>query len=430
MADAAALLDGASVAVAQVDPEGMTSGELTEAVLAMQRLRARLEATEARVLARWDADRVWQPSGAKSGAAWLAREQRLPIQTTRQRIRHARALRTLPEMDAGVGRWGDRPHPSGHDARPSAPPAPSIVFDTDHKELLDSARTRGFVDFKRHCDLWEALVDPDGAEQGADEGRAAREVHLSQTFGGMWFGQHDPRPDLRRDRPHHPRHDRTGALRHRLGRRQAAPRPRPADHRPGPHPRPAPRRRPRRDGHPGPHRPRRRQAPGTAVHRARRLRDLRRARPRDAQPHRHHPRHRRPTGSTVPTSNASCSTAPPGSSTSAAAAASSPAPSAGPSRSATAPASTPTATKSPTAPRSTTSTSTPNGGETTQAQQPPRLPLPQPMAQHPPRRPRPTLSDDPAGTGRRTANLSSCLISAGSPCCSSLRRRSGRRSRC
>jgi hypothetical protein len=33
------------------------------------------------------------------------------------------------------------------------------------------------------------FVDPDGAEQGADEGRAAREVHLSQSLGGMWFGR-------------------------------------------------------------------------------------------------------------------------------------------------------------------------------------------------------------------------------------------------
>src|SRR5688500_6099213 len=63
------------------------------------------------------------------------------------------------------------------------------AFDRDHKELLDSARTRGFVDFKRHCDIWEMYADPDGAEQGADDDRAAREVHLSPSLGGMWFGR-------------------------------------------------------------------------------------------------------------------------------------------------------------------------------------------------------------------------------------------------
>ncbi|HUS61887.1 MAG TPA: DUF222 domain-containing protein, partial [Acidimicrobiales bacterium] len=124
--------------------------------------------------------------GAKSGAAWLAREQRLPIQTTRQRIRHARALRTLPEVEAA---WAageiDRAHLIT--LLGVRTPRTKHQFDTDHTELLHSARTKGFVDFKRHCDLWEMLVDPDGAEQGADDDRAAREVHLAQSFGGMWF---------------------------------------------------------------------------------------------------------------------------------------------------------------------------------------------------------------------------------------------------
>ncbi|MGQ0430776.1 MAG: DUF222 domain-containing protein [Microthrixaceae bacterium] len=188
MVDAVALLDTASSAVGRVDPDGMTASELTDALLQMQRLRGQHDAAEARVLARWDADRIWQASGARSGAAWLAREQRLPIQTTRQRIRHARALRTLPAVEAA---WAsgeiDRTHLIT--LLGVRTPRTREQFDTDHKLLLDSARTRGFVDFKRHCDLWEAFVDPDGAEQGADDDRAAREVHLSQSFGGMWFGR-------------------------------------------------------------------------------------------------------------------------------------------------------------------------------------------------------------------------------------------------
>lgn len=188
MADVTSLLDAVSGALAQVDPDGLTSTELSDAVLQVQRLRAQLEAVEARLLARWDADRVWQDSGAKSGAAWLARMQRLPTQTTRQRIRHARALRSLPEVEAA---WAagelDRTHLIT--MLGARTPRTRQAFETDHKELLESARTRGFVDFKRHCDLWEAIVDPDGAEQGADDDRAAREVHLSQSFGGMWFGR-------------------------------------------------------------------------------------------------------------------------------------------------------------------------------------------------------------------------------------------------
>lgn len=48
MADAVALLDTASTSVGLVDPEGLTSVELTEAILLAQRLRAQVEAAESR----------------------------------------------------------------------------------------------------------------------------------------------------------------------------------------------------------------------------------------------------------------------------------------------------------------------------------------------------------------------------------------------
>lgn len=189
--DGRSVLEVAAEALAaldELDPRSLMADELNDAVMLLQRMRCRLEAAEARVLATWDAERVWRSDGAKTGAAWLSHQQRIPIQTARQRIRHARALRTLPEVELA---WSageiDRTHLiTLLGVRTSRT---AEVFEREHKELLDVARTRGFVDFKRRCDLWEAFVDPDGAEQGADDGLAAREVHLSQSFGGMWFGR-------------------------------------------------------------------------------------------------------------------------------------------------------------------------------------------------------------------------------------------------
>ncbi len=171
-----------------MDLDGCTADDLSAVVLEMQRLRGRLEVAEARALSRWDAERCWAPSGAKTGAAWLSWKTRLPIAEARRRIRHARALRTLPEVEAA---WAegeiDRTHVTTllgvRTARTEG------AFEHGHEELLDAARTRGFAEFKRHCDTWEMVVDPDGAEQGADSDRAARELHLSQSFGGMWFGR-------------------------------------------------------------------------------------------------------------------------------------------------------------------------------------------------------------------------------------------------
>ena len=172
-----------------VDLDGLADDTLSDALLAMQRLRGGLDVAEARVLSRWDAQRGWQPSGAKTGAAWLAWKQRIPIGVARQRIRHARAMRTLPAIDAA---WADGDLDRAHittllGARTART---ADLFDGDgHEWLLRIARAYGFVSFKGACDRWSMVADPDGAEQKAADDEEAREVHLSQSFGGMWFGK-------------------------------------------------------------------------------------------------------------------------------------------------------------------------------------------------------------------------------------------------
>lgn len=171
-----------------VDLDGVDDDSLSDAMLAMQRLRGGLDVAEARVLSRWDAQGCWRASGAKTGAAWLAWKQRVPIQVARRRLRHARALRTLPALEEAWARGDlDRAHVTTLLGARNARTAEA--FEVDHDRLVDLARNNGFVDFTQACDRWEQIVDPDGAEQGADDDHAAREVHLSQSFGGMWFGR-------------------------------------------------------------------------------------------------------------------------------------------------------------------------------------------------------------------------------------------------
>ncbi len=170
------------------DLDGLADDTLTDAVQALQRLRGSLESAEAAVLSRWDAQGCWRGSGAKTGAAWLAWRQRLPVQVARQRLRHARVLRTLPAVgQAWAAGEVDRAHLSAMLGVRTARTAGA--FDTGHETLLGLARTSTFTHFKRACDHWELTVDPDGAEQGTEGDRASREVQLAQTFGGMWFGR-------------------------------------------------------------------------------------------------------------------------------------------------------------------------------------------------------------------------------------------------
>ncbi|MEX2292956.1 MAG: DUF222 domain-containing protein [Acidimicrobiales bacterium] len=188
LADVVDRAAGVPAELGSVDLDGLGDDKLSDAVLTLQRFRGRLDVAEAQILSRWDAQGCWRASGAKTGAAWLAWRQRLPIQTARQRLRHARALRTLPTIEEA---WAhgeiDRTHVTTLLGARTARTAD--VFDRDHKTLLDIARTGWFGHFKRACDHFELAVDPDGAEQGADDDHNARAVHLSQSFGGIWFGK-------------------------------------------------------------------------------------------------------------------------------------------------------------------------------------------------------------------------------------------------
>ncbi len=171
-----------------LDLDGLSVEELNEAVAGFQRLRGKFEAAEARVLSRWDADRCWRLNGARTAGAWLGWKCRLPAGVARQRVRHARAMRELPEVARA---WSDGDIDRSHITTllGARNPRTAEAFATDHKALLDEARTKGYVGFKRACDRWVNTVDQDGAEQDAAAARDGREVHLSESFGGMWFGR-------------------------------------------------------------------------------------------------------------------------------------------------------------------------------------------------------------------------------------------------
>lgn len=213
--DVADVLDRAGAVLAElrdVDLDGLADDTLSEAVLAVQHLRGSLEVAEAQVLSRWDAQGCWHSSGARTGAAWLSWKQRVPIGVARQRLRHARALRTLPSVE---GAWAageiDRAHVTtllgARTARTEA------AFYKGHHTLLELARTTGFSRFKRACDHWTMVVDPRRCRAGCRRRPCRpRTAPLSELRRHV-VRAHDVGPRVRGDRRHHPAPDRTGAVR-------------------------------------------------------------------------------------------------------------------------------------------------------------------------------------------------------------------------
>jgi hypothetical protein len=59
----------------------------------------------------------------------------------------------------------------------------------DEEMLVAQAKEMGFEDFNRVLEYWKQLADPDGAEAADEERKAARDVFLESSLGGMWLGQ-------------------------------------------------------------------------------------------------------------------------------------------------------------------------------------------------------------------------------------------------
>jgi hypothetical protein len=190
--DVADVLARAAAILAELDDlrdvRCLDHDQLEQAVAGFRRVRGQLEAAEARTLDGWNLAGGWRISGAKSAAARVAGQQHLPIGVAQQRLRHGRFLRQYP----AIGRaWHageiDRAHVITLTG--ACTPRTRAAFSGDHEILLEAARTNGFIDFKQVCDIWSLMADPDGAEDKAKAEHEAREVHLSQSFGGMWFGR-------------------------------------------------------------------------------------------------------------------------------------------------------------------------------------------------------------------------------------------------
>lgn len=108
--------------LAGVDPDAVSDAELHALVVGLQRERDRLAVVAARLLAAWDARRVWAGDGSKSAAHRLARETSCSVGSARRELRRASHARAMPVTVAAV-----------LDGRLSV----------DHVDLLGSARGAG-----------------------------------------------------------------------------------------------------------------------------------------------------------------------------------------------------------------------------------------------------------------------------------------------
>ena len=92
-----------AVHVGSVDPERYETERLSEMVVALERVRTKLEAASLRFLKTWDRRRGWEADGARTGGAWLARQTTMDGSTAREKLRVAGSMDEMPATAEAFG---------------------------------------------------------------------------------------------------------------------------------------------------------------------------------------------------------------------------------------------------------------------------------------------------------------------------------------
>jgi hypothetical protein len=159
-----------------------------DSVVTLHRQLARLDALLTAVTAEFDANREWAADGARSAAGWTTARCRISSAESRRRLRLGRELAHLPDFARA---WADGDITAEQVAvmARAHTPATDEALQRDQAMLADEARHLRFRNFARLVAYWEQLADPDGSEEQAEARRARRDVTLSESFEGMYFGK-------------------------------------------------------------------------------------------------------------------------------------------------------------------------------------------------------------------------------------------------
>lgn len=175
-------LEEAIDSLSTVDVDALTDGELHDAVVELQRQRARLGAFAATLIRRWDQRQVWAVDGSRSAAQRLARDTCTSSSTARLELRRARQLSAMPgTAEATLTGALSLDHV---DLLGRASRAPrSALFARDEAILVAECRRLRFGAAVRAVTYWSHRADAALGHEDAPPSEAAA-LHASSTLDG------------------------------------------------------------------------------------------------------------------------------------------------------------------------------------------------------------------------------------------------------
>lgn len=172
-------------ALAALDVDALTDAELHEITIASQRLRDRLAAVTAQVVARWDAKAVWADNGARTAGTRLAVESGSSKGGADAVIRRSRALLDMP-LTLTAACAGEVSIDVVDLLIAANTPQRRQLFAEHEENLLDSLRGLRYRPAVRAVRYWcaqaDALLGADGEQAAKD--RDGAHLYASETFDG------------------------------------------------------------------------------------------------------------------------------------------------------------------------------------------------------------------------------------------------------
>ncbi|HET7487255.1 MAG TPA: DUF222 domain-containing protein, partial [Acidimicrobiales bacterium] len=159
-----------------------------EAMVALWRELARMEAVVARASAAFEAAGGHQASGARSTPAWIAWRCKVARPTAARRVQLGRSLRHLPATEAA---WvaGEITESQAALLAAARTPVTEAALERDEAMLVEQAKRLRVHHFARAMAYWGAHADPDGAEDGAERRRAERRLRIRRDADGTQHGE-------------------------------------------------------------------------------------------------------------------------------------------------------------------------------------------------------------------------------------------------
>jgi hypothetical protein len=182
--EAIAGLHAALDVLGSLDLSGVAGEDLAGFVEDLYVLDARLAGERAAVLRAVDGVGAWESSGARSAAMWVATRTRVPKGRAASELRLARRLGSLGVTD-GALREGAITVDAARLLADCGSGRTAAAFDERAEaHLVGEACRHRYRDFKRICDYWAQVVDPDGTDDDAEARHARRGVSCSQLPDG------------------------------------------------------------------------------------------------------------------------------------------------------------------------------------------------------------------------------------------------------